>query len=164
MTEQASPDMLDRLFVALVRSVRREQPERLATGMDVAEFLRFVPYKAVRGEIGADTDDDYGQAVTRLLAGEGGYVFADELMQDDLRAELGAKSPDLQAYRSYLNAKIALAQERVRSTLDALGPAPVASTAGAPAPAGAAPRAAAPKAAAKAPPGAPARDKPGADA
>lgn len=129
MTEETSPDMLGRLFTALVRSVRREQPERLATGMDVAELLRFVPYKAVRGEIGADTDDDYGHAVTRLLAGEGGYVFADELMQDDLRAELDAKNPDLQAYRSYLNAKVSLAQEHVRATLDTLGPAPAADAA-----------------------------------
>ncbi len=123
MTESASPDILERLFAELVRTVRSQQPELLATGMDVAELLRFVPYKTVRARIGADTDDDYGHAMTRLLAGEGGYVFADELMQDDLRAELDAKNPDLQAYRSYLNTKVSLAQERVRATLDALGPA-----------------------------------------
>lgn len=131
MTEPASLDILDRLFIELVRAVRRERPELLAAGMDVAELLRFVPYKAVRARIGADTDDDYGHAMTRLLAGDGGYVFADELMQDDLRAELDSKNPDLQAYRSYLNTRLSLAQARVRATLDALGPAVATSTAGA---------------------------------
>ncbi|MCC7195725.1 MAG: zinc ribbon domain-containing protein [Gemmatimonadaceae bacterium] len=123
MTAAPSPSIIDRLFVALVRSVRRHQPDRLARGMDVAEILQFVPYKAVRAEIGADTDDDYGHAMTRLLAGDGGYVFADDLMQDDLRAELNSKNPNLQAYRSYLNTTLSLAQERVRAALDALGPA-----------------------------------------
>jgi hypothetical protein len=131
VTEPASLDILDRLFIELVRAVRRERPELLAAGMDVAELLRFVPYKAVRARIGADTHDDYGHAMTRLLAGDGGYVFADELMQDDLRAELDSKNPDLQAYRSYLNTKLSLAQARVRATLDALGPAVATTAAGA---------------------------------
>ena len=119
-----TPDDLDLLFAALVRTVRDQRPEKLARGLEVSELLNFIPYKEVRAEIGATTNDDYGQAVTRLLAGEKGLVFADDLMQDDLRAELGAKNPDLQAYRSYLNTKVTLAQEQVRAVLDALGPAP----------------------------------------
>lgn len=117
-------DELDRLFACLVKNARAQRPEQLARGLTVSELLAFVPYKDVRTDIGANTNDDYGHAVTRLLAGDKGYVFGDDLMQDDLKAELKAKVPDLQAYRSYLNTKVTLAQERVRAVLDGLGPAP----------------------------------------
>jgi hypothetical protein len=122
---ESAPDALDQLFAILVRTVRDQRPEYLASSFDVSELLVFVPYKAVRELIGADTNDDYGHTVTRLLAGEKGLLFVDDLMQDDLRAELQSKNPDLQAYRSYLNSRVKLAQERVRLVLDASGPAPV---------------------------------------
>jgi hypothetical protein len=117
-------DALDKLFACLVRAARDQRPDKLAGGLDVSELLAFVPYKDVRGEIGAATNDDYGHAVTRLLSGERSLVFGDDLMQDDLKAELESKNPDLQAYRSYLNTRVTLSQERVRTVLDGLGPAP----------------------------------------
>jgi hypothetical protein len=117
-------DDLDKLFACLVRAVRDKRPEQLARGLDVSELLAYVPYKDVRESIGAATNDDYGHAVTRLLSGERGLLFADDLMQDDLKAELSSKNPDLQAYRSYLNTKVTLSQEQIRSVLDGLGPAP----------------------------------------
>jgi hypothetical protein len=119
----AAPDELDRLFAWLVRAVRDQRPEYLAGAFEVGELLAFVPYKLVRSDVGVDTNDDYAHALTRLLAGERGFLFVDELMQDDLQNELKAAVPDLQAYRSYLNTRITLAQERVREVLDALGPA-----------------------------------------
>jgi hypothetical protein len=119
-----TPDELDRLFACLVRAARDLRPEQLAKGLTVSEILAFVPYKDVRLEIGAVTNDDYGHAMTRLLSGDKGYVFGDDLMQDDLKAELSSKNPDLQAYRSYLNTSVKLAQERVRAVLDGLGPPP----------------------------------------
>lgn len=120
---QSHPDELDRLFSRLVRTIRSDRPEFLAGAFEVVDLLSFVPYKAVRSEIGADTEDDYAHTVTRLLAGERGLVFVDDLMQDDLQNELKSPNPDLQAYRSYLNTRVTLAQERVREVLDALGPA-----------------------------------------
>ena len=36
-----------------------------------------------------EPNDDFAHAVTRLLSGERGYLFVDDLMQDDLKAELG---------------------------------------------------------------------------
>lgn len=122
---QSQPDELDRLFAKLVRTIRDERPEFLAGAFEVADLLSFVPYKSVRADIGVDTNDDYAHAVTRLLAGERGYLFIDDLMQDDLQHELQSPNPDLAAYRSYLNSRISLAQERVREVLDASGPAPV---------------------------------------
>ncbi len=143
-----NPDELDKLFAALVRSVRDRRPELLAAGLDVADLLSAVPYRRVRDEIGAATDDDYGHTMTRLLSGERGLLFVDDLMQDDLRAELDSKNPDLQAYRSYLNSRVTLSQERVRAVLESLGPAPVRAVPDA----DAAPAAPAPPAARVAPP------------
>ena len=125
-------DELDRLFRCVVRAVRDQSPETLSRPVEVAELLQFVPYRAVREELGVDTNDDYAHAVTRLLSGERGYVFVDDLMQDDLQSELASTNPDLAAYRAYANARVTLAQEQVRQTLDALGPAtaPVATATG----------------------------------
>ena len=61
-----------------------------------------------------ETNDDYSHALTRLLAGERGYVFADDLLQDDLRAELASPNPDLAAYRAYLTARVTISQEHAR--------------------------------------------------
>ena len=119
----STPDELDRLFAWLVRAVRDQRPEYLAGAFEVGELLAFVPYKLVRTDVGVATNDDYGHALTRLLAGERGFLFVDELMQDDLQNELQAPVPDLQAYRSYVTTRVTLAQERVREVLDALGPA-----------------------------------------
>lgn len=150
MTGQpTAPDELDRLFAWLVRAIRDQRPEYLAGAFEVGELLSFVPYKLVRADVGVATNDDYGHALTRLFAGERGFIFVDELMQDDLQHELKAPVPDLQAYRAYLNTRVTLAQERVREVLDALGPAvardPVAATEAR----SAAARAAPPKAAAR---------------
>ena len=60
-----------------------------------------MPYRAVRAERAVETNDDYSHALTRLLAGERGYLFADDLLQDDLRAELSSPNPDLTAWRAY---------------------------------------------------------------
>lgn len=124
MTTPPTPDPLDRLFTTLVATIRDERPEYLGGSFEVGELLAFVPYKRVRSEIGVDTNDDYAHAITRLLAGESDYVFVDDLMQDDLQAELQSPNPDLIAYRAYLTSKITLAQARVREALDRLGPPP----------------------------------------
>jgi|SRR5579862_2915841 len=115
-------DELDRLFHRIVRVVRDTRPEYLSRAFEVGELLEFAPYRDVRSELGVETNDDYAHAVTRLLAGERGYVFADDLMQDDLRAELASPNPDLGAYRSYVNARLTLSQEHARHAMEAMGP------------------------------------------
>ena len=115
-------DELDRLFSALVLAVRDTRPEYLSRAFEVGELLGFIPYAAVRTAMGFETNDDYAQAISRLLSGERGYLFADELLQDDLRAELASPNPDLSAYRAYANAHVTLALEPTRKALEALGP------------------------------------------
>jgi hypothetical protein len=115
-------DELDRLFLRLVQSVRDARPEYLSRAFEVGELLGFVPYTSARADVGFETNDDYAHAITRLLSGERGYLFADDLMQDDLRAELESPNPDLAAYRAYANARITLALEPTRKALEAMGP------------------------------------------
>ena len=128
-------DELDRLFLRLVRAVRDARPEHLSGAFEVAELLDLVPYRLVRSDVGVETSDDFAHTVTRLLAGERGYLFADDLMQDDLNAELASPNPDLAAYRAYLNARVTLSQEHTRQVLETIGSASPVARVASPAPA-----------------------------
>jgi hypothetical protein len=54
----------------------------------------------------------------RLISGERGFVFADDVMQDDLRRELESGNPDLRALHAYGTAKVTLAQYAMRQVLE----------------------------------------------
>ena len=116
-------DELDRLFQRVVRGVRDTRPENLSRSVEVGELLDLIPYRSVRSEIGVETNDDFAHVVTRFLAGERGYLFVDDLMQDDLKTELASPNPNLEAYRSYVNARVTLSQEHTRRLLESMGPA-----------------------------------------
>ncbi len=116
-------DALDLLFERLVRAARDTRPEFLTRPFEVAELIELVPYRALRGEGALETNDDYAHALTRMLAGERGYLFADDLLQDDLRAELASPNPDLAAYRSYLTARVTVSQEHARKAAGSMPPA-----------------------------------------
>lgn len=118
-------DPLDLLFERLVRAARDKRPEILTRPFEVSELMELVPYRAVRAEGALETNDDYSHALTRLLAGERGYLFADDLLQDDLRAELASPNPDLSAYRAYLTSRVTIAQELARIAGESM-PAPAA--------------------------------------
>lgn len=103
-----SLDPLDLFFRRLV--VAAQAADALERAIDLGEILdRLVPYKLARRD-GLDTNDDYLHAVMRLVAGERDLVFADDLMQDDLRNELKTSNPDLAVLRTYLNAKVRIAK------------------------------------------------------
>lgn len=109
-------DALDLLFRRLVLSVR--EAGAVARPLDVGEVLdKFAPYGMARRDGLLDTNDDYLHLVMRLVSGERGLVFADELLQDDLKAELESPNPDLTLLRTYLNAKIRLSTEQVQGVL-----------------------------------------------
>ena len=101
-------DHLDDLFERLVRAAWDMRPEFLARPIEVSELIDLVPYRIVRAAGAMETNEEYTHALTRLLAGERGYIFADDLLQDDLRAELGSANPDLAAYRAYLTARVTI--------------------------------------------------------
>jgi hypothetical protein len=132
-------DALALLFRRLVLAA--QQAEALARPIAVAEILdTLVPYRAARRDGLLDTNDDYLHAVMQLLAGEGGYVFADDLMQDDLKSELSALNPDLGVLATYRTAKVRLSTARAQAVLagdtaiDLRPPTPVATDRVAPRP------------------------------
>ncbi len=135
-------DELDRLFRALVLRVRDVRPENLSRAFEVGDVLRtFVPYRATRAEVGVETAEDYEVLIVRLLSGERGYIFSDDIMQDDLRRELDSGNPDLRALQAYGTAKVTLAQHAMRQVLEG-APAAAPAAAASPAPAPVAPAAA----------------------
>ena len=111
---------LDRLFAELVRVLRDVRPDQLTHPLEVAELLGYVPYRTVRAAIGTETNDDYAHVVMRLLSGEGGYLLADEMLQDDMRNELSSPNPNLAVYRSYLNAHVTLSPTHTQQVLAGL--------------------------------------------
>ncbi|MGH7656502.1 MAG: double zinc ribbon domain-containing protein [Gemmatimonadaceae bacterium] len=116
-------DPLDFFFERLVRAVGDTRPEFLTRPFEVAELMELVPYRSVRGPGEFETNDDYANALTRLIAGERGYIFADDLLQDDLRAELASPNPDLAAYRAYLTARLTISLAHARKAGASMPPA-----------------------------------------
>jgi hypothetical protein len=110
-------DALDLLFRRLVLAARAA--DALARPLEVGEILdRHVPYRAARRDGLLDSNDDYLHVVMQLLAGERELVFADDLMQDDLRNELKSPNPDLQVLRTYASAKVRLSTAAVQRVLE----------------------------------------------
>lgn len=111
-----SNDALALLFRRLV--IAAQQAGALARPIEVGEILEtLVPYRSARRDGLLDTNDDYLHALMQLLAGEGGYIFADDLMQDDLKNELTALNPDLGALNTYRTAKVRIASTPAAAVL-----------------------------------------------
>jgi hypothetical protein len=108
-------DDLDRLFQRLVHNIRNGHAEYLSVPFTVQELYdTLVPYRHYRRDLGIETNQDYEAAVTRLLAGEKGYVRADKAMQDRLKQELDSPDADVGAFRDFADARISLAPEAVQ--------------------------------------------------
>ena len=109
-------DALDLIFRRLVLAARAA--DALERPVLVGEVLdTFVPYKAAKRDGQLDSNDDYLHALMRLVAGERELIFADDLLQDDLRAELASPNPDLTVLRTYANAKVRIAIARAHEVL-----------------------------------------------
>ncbi len=108
-------DDLDRLFQRLVHNIRNGHAEYLSVPFTVQELYdSLVPYRHYRRDLGIETNQDYEAAVTRLLAGEKGYIRADHAMQDRLKKELASSNTDLGAFRDYGDTRISLAPDAVQ--------------------------------------------------
>lgn len=108
-------DDLDRLFQRLVHNIRNGHAEYLSVPFTVQELYdTLIPYRHYRRDLGIETNQDYEAAVTRLLAGEKGYVRADKAMQDRLKRELDSPHADVGAFRDFAETRISLAPEAVQ--------------------------------------------------
>lgn len=116
-------DDLDRVFQRLVHSIRLRHPEYLTMPFTVQELYEdLIPYRHHRRDLGIETNQDYEVAISRLLAGERGYLRGDLGMQEKLSANQKEKVPDTGAFRDYANAKVSLAPDALAAL--GLDPAP----------------------------------------
>jgi hypothetical protein len=107
-------DDLDRLFRRLVQNMRAEYPAYLTSPFPVAELYQsIVPYRRNRSALEIEVNEDYEVALTRLIAGERGYIVSDPAMQEALSAAL-TKGSGAITYRAYAAALIELAPDAVR--------------------------------------------------
>jgi hypothetical protein len=107
-------DDLDRLYIEFVEILRRERPSALTEPLTVAELHEVViPYRRVRNPVGLRSNDDYENALTRLLSGERGYVLSDRDMQEELKAGLKDVVPDTRRYRAFPDARVWLNPEEI---------------------------------------------------
>ena len=109
-------DALDLLFRRLVLAARASGA--LERPVTVGEVLDdFVPYAAAKRDGQLDTHDDYLHALMRLISGERSLLFGDDLMQDDLKAELDSPNPDLVVLRTYMHTKLRVSTAGIASVL-----------------------------------------------
>lgn len=109
-------DTLDLLFRRLVLAARASGA--LERPVTVGEVLdSFVPYAAARRDGQLDSHDDYLHGLMRLVSGERSLLFGDDLMQDDLKAELNSPNPDLTVVRTYTHTKLRVSTEGIARVL-----------------------------------------------
>ncbi len=109
-------DDLDRLFRRLVVNIRADYPAYLTNPFPVAELYQsIVPYRHNRSELEIGVPGDYELALTRLLAGERGYVLGDAAMQHAMRQ---ATETTAFTYRNYAASVIEISADAVRAIDD----------------------------------------------
>lgn len=109
-------DVLDLLFRRIVLAARASGA--LTRPVTLGEVLDdLAPYTTAKRDGGVDTHDDYLHALMRLVSGERALLFADDLMQDDLKAELDSPNPDLSVLRTYAQTKLRVSTEGIAKVL-----------------------------------------------
>lgn len=107
-------DDLDRLYFEFVEIIRRERGAALTEPLTVFELHdELIPYRRVRDPADLRSNDDYELALSRMLAGEHGYLLSEGSMQDELRAGLEETLPDIRRYRAFPDARIWLTPDKI---------------------------------------------------
>jgi hypothetical protein len=102
-------DDLDRLYRRLIHNIRASRPEYLQIPFTVQElYEQLIPYRHNRRDLAIETNQDYEAAVSRLLAGERGYVRTDPGMQEALLRELNSPTGDPGIFKEYAQAQLSL--------------------------------------------------------
>lgn len=95
-------DDLDRLAFRVARTVRATYPHLLERGFTLADLEeRLAPFADTRRELAEGGPSGYETTLLRLLAGERGYVGADDAMQAACRDALRHASPTLSMVRTW---------------------------------------------------------------
>ncbi len=108
-------EILERFHRALIEEIQTQRPEYLTGPFTVAEiYQNLVPYGSHRDRIGVTVNQDYEDALLRLLAGEGGFLMLEsEPALRDIRAELDTAHPNTGIYREFAAVDVRLNQSRL---------------------------------------------------
>lgn len=119
-------NVLTRFHSALVEEILARRPEYLDHPFTVAEiYQNLVPYGTHRDRIGVEMNGDYEDALLRLLAGEGGYVFLESAPAlRALREELASSNPNTGLYREYAAVDVRLNPAFLTPGRGPISPAP----------------------------------------
>lgn len=95
--------------------MRAEYPMYLTSAFPVAELYQsIVPYRHNRSDLEIQVHDDYEHALTRLLAGERGYVTGEPAMQQGLAAALAGDGGGALTYRTFAASLIEISADAIR--------------------------------------------------
>lgn len=108
-------EVLSRFHRALVREIREVRPDCLVEAFTVAEiYQNLVPYRSHREEIGVEMNGDYEDALLRLLAGEGDYLFLEsDVARREIREELQTGNPNTALFRDFAAADVRLNPSKI---------------------------------------------------
>jgi len=103
-------ELLARFHHALVGEIRESRPDYLHAPFTVAEiYQNLVPYRSHRDVIGVEMNGDYEDALLRLLAGEGDYLFLEsDVARREIREELQTGNPNTGLFRDFAAADVRL--------------------------------------------------------
>ncbi|GMR14220.1 MAG: hypothetical protein BMS9Abin29_2461 [Gemmatimonadota bacterium] len=108
-------EVLSRFHRALVREISEVRPDYLVEPFTVAEiYQNLVPYRSHRDVIGVEMNGDYEDALLRLLAGEGEYLFLEsEVARREIREELQTGNPNTGLFRDFAAADVRLNPSKI---------------------------------------------------
>ena len=104
------PLVIERFHRTLVEELGRDAPGQLDRPFTVAEIYQsLVPYRTHRDRIGVEMNEDYEDALLRLLAGEGDFLVLDsDSARDRIRRELEGPNPNTGLYREFAAVEVRL--------------------------------------------------------
>jgi len=112
-------EALRRFYRVLVREFRSRPPWDLRAQFYLSDLYNsLVPFQVWGEELGLETEAEYDHVLMRLLAGEGDYLrLGSEKVRREMKEELAASHPILEAYRDFAATELRLNPERTEEIL-----------------------------------------------
>jgi len=113
-------DLVGRFYRVLVESIHERAPADLKRSFTVAEIYQsLVPCRTHRDRLALTMNEDYDQALLRLLAGEGDFLILEsEPARKRIQKELKSRNPNVGIYREFAAAEVRLDLSRLTDALE----------------------------------------------
>ena len=116
----------------LVTTIRVRFPDYLTGAFEIGEISKkIIPYRYFRRNLGVDTNSHYEELVMHLVAGERGYLVADDDVRTALQRELRSANPDEAVVKRFAERRVTLSH--TARALESITPVSTPTTPSAPA-------------------------------